>query len=488
MDRPNILVFMTDHQRGDSVLPEHPAVTPNLTKFVQQGITFSETFCPSPHCCPARATFHSGLYPSRSGVWNNVANAQALTTGLKEGVRLWSEDLFQAGYRMEWLGKWHVSIDEDPKDRGWHEILARGIKGTKRKKSSWEYYREIGQRPEDTERGKGEVLRPGWGKYRLYGSKREARPDDTKIETDIRLTEEAVNIMPELASGNDPWTLFIGMSGPHDSYMVPQEYIDLYSIDDIELPVNYIDEMMDKPRIYQRLRRQIWGQLTEKEVCDGIRHFWAYCSFLDDQFGKVLKALDKEGQAENTLVLYCSDHGDYCGDHGLFCKGIPAFRGAYHVPAVVRWPAGIQDPDTRVDELVSLADFAPTFLELAGIESDREFSGMSLVPFLKGETPPVWREELFMQCNGVELYYTQRIVMTKEYKYVFNGFDLDELYDLKSDPHEIKNLVQDPSYEDIKRALVGRMWRCAYREKDGAINSYITVGLAPYGPAEAFRK
>jgi arylsulfatase A-like enzyme len=91
------------------------------------------------------------------------------------------------------------------------------------------------------------------------------------------------------------------------------------------------------------------------------------------------------------------------------------------------------------------------------------------------------------QCNGVELYYTQRSVMTRNFKYVFNGFDRDELYDLQTDPHEMHNLADDPVYDAVKREMCGRMWRFAYQEDDTAINPYITVGLAPYGPAEAFR-
>ena len=209
---------------------------------------------------------------------------------------------------------------------------------------------------------------------------------------------------------------------------------------------------------------------------------------MDHLFGCVLKALDQSGQVENTLVMFGSDHGDYCGDHGLFCKGAPAFRGAYHVPAVLRWPAGIKTPNRRVDEFISLADFTPTFLELAGIETDREFSGRSFAPFLRNEAPPAWRDEIHTQFNGVEIYFTQRSVMTKEYRYVFNGFDMDELYDLRKDPHETRNLADDPAYESIKRDLCGRMWRFACRERDSAINAYITVGLAPYGPAEAFRR
>jgi len=232
----------------------------------------------------------------------------------------------------------------------------------------------------------------------------------------------------------------------------------------------------------------LWDQLTEREIREGIRHFWAYCSYLDDCFGRILDALDQAGEADNTLVLYCSDHGDYCGEHGLFCKGIPCFRGAYHVPAVIRWPKGVRSPGRRVDSFVSLADFAPTFTELSGKAPDLSLTGRSLVPFLKGDAPADWRDEMWTQCNGVELYFTQRSVMTREFKYVFNGFDWDELYDLRNDPDEMHNLANDPAYAEIKRDLIGRLWRFALREDDGARSSYITVGLAPYGPAEGFRQ
>ena len=480
-NKPNVLVFMTDHQRGDTVLGEHPCITPNLDQFAAGGVTFAQTFCPSPHCCPARATFHSGLYPSRSGVWNNVCNDQALSRGLKPGVRLWSEDLAAAGYRLAWSGKWHVSVEETPADRGWEELMVSGYKPGEHG-AGWESFRKLAAQPEPAERGEGQILRPGYGPYTTYGQKAGGNSHDEEA------VAKALEALPALAAGDDPWALWIGCIAPHDPYLVPQKYLDMYDIDDVPLPPSYEDSLADKPRIYKRMREMRWGQLSEREIREGIRHFWAYCTYLDDLFGRVLAALDAAGAAENTLVLYCSDHGDYCGDHGLFAKGIPAFRGAYHVPAVVRWPAGIAKPGRRVEQLVSLADFAPTFAELAGQPADREFSGASLAPFLAGRTPDDWRDEIHTQCNGVELYYTQRSVMTTDYKYVFNGFDADELYDLRADPHEMTNLIDEPSLEAVKRDMCRRMWRFACRENDSAISGYITVALAPYGPAEAFRE
>ena len=481
MKRPNVLVFMTDHQRGDTVLAEHPCRTPNVVRLASEGVTFTNAFCPSPHCCPSRATFHSGLYPTRHGVWNNVCNDQALARGLAPGVRLWSEDLAGAGYDLFWTGKWHVSAEETPKDHGWREGLVSGFKPTEHG-PTWRHYERVAGEPEPGRRGEGEILRPGYGTYRLYGE-REAEGEGH----DERATAEAIEAIERLSAGDRPWAIFAGLQGPHDPYMVPSRFLDLYDLDDVPLPPSFADTLEDKPRIYRRMRRTRFGQLSEREVREGIRHYWAYCSYLDEQFGAVLAALDRSGRAEDTIVLYCSDHADYCGDHGLFAKGVPCFRGAYHVPWIVRWPRGIRRPGRREDAFVSLADFVPTVLEATGLQAKREFSGASLVPFLRGERPADWRDAIFTQCNGVELYYTQRSVATRDYKYVFNGFDDDELYDLRSEEHEMQNLAADPGMQKVVHEMCGRLWRFAEREGDAAINGYITVALAPYGPAEAFR-
>jgi arylsulfatase A-like enzyme len=479
--QPNLLIFMTDHQRADTVLPDHPAVTPNLDRFAREGVAFTNTFCPSPHCCPSRATFFTGLYPSRHGVWNNICNRQALSLGLNDGVRLWSEDLAEAGYQLHFSGKWHVSVLESPADRGWTEHFVSGAAGTHHG-VTWDHYRQLAAQPEPSQRAEAEILRPGYGTYRLYGT-----GDDEGTPHDETAVSKAIDFLERLDPSAEPWGLFVGAIAPHDPYVVPQKYLDLYAVDDIPLPRSYADDLSDKPAIYGRMRASRFGQLSEREVREGIRHFWAYCTYLDDLFGQILEALERTGQREDTLVLYCADHGDYCGEHGLFAKGIPCFRGAYHVPAVIRWPATVKQPGRKVEALVSLADFAPTFLDVAGIATERHFTGASLLPFLRGETPPAWRDAIHTQCNGVELYYTQRSVMTADFKYVFNGFDRDELYDLRVDPHEMHNVIADPAYADTVREMCGHMWRFAYQEDDTAINPYITVGLAPYGPAEAFR-
>jgi arylsulfatase A-like enzyme len=482
MRSPNILVFMTDHQRGDTILPEHPAVTPTLDRFLSEAVTFTRAYCPSPHCCPSRATFHTGLYPTRHGVWNNVCNAQALSRGLKPGVRLWSEDLAAAGYRLRYSGKWHVSVEEWPRDRGWKEEFVSATSDDHHG-VTWDHYRRLAAHEEDRQRGEGQILRPGYGAYRLYGTGAdEGTPHD---ETAVA---RAVEALGSLAASSGPWCLYVGAIAPHDPYLVPRRCLDRYDAASVSLPVSYADDLHDKPGVYRRLRNTRFDQLSAAEVREAIRHYWAYCTYLDELFARLLAALDDSGQAEDTLVLYCADHGDYCGEHGLFAKGIPCFHGAYHVPAAIRWPAVVRRPGRRVEAFASLADFGPTFLDAAGLSVGRAFTGASLLPFLRDEQPPAWRDEIHTQCNGVELYYTQRSVMTRRHKYVFNGFDQDELYDLETDPHEMRNLAGDPVWEPVKRELCGRLWRFAASEEDAAINPYITVGLAPYGPAEGFHR
>ena len=180
----------------------------------------------------------------------------------------------------------------------------------------------------------------------------------------------------------------VGPSGPHDPFIVPERFAAVYGPAEVALPPSFRDEMADKPRIYQRMRRQYWGQLTEAEVRESIAHYWGYCTMMDAMFGEVLDALDATGAKDNTLVLRLSDHGDYCGAHGLYCKGVPPFREAYHIPLIARWPAGIADPGRETDALVNMMDFAPTFLDLAGVSDVPEsVAGRSLTPFFRGGQP-----------------------------------------------------------------------------------------------------
>jgi arylsulfatase A-like enzyme len=506
--RPNILIFMTDQQQGATVLPEHPCYTPNLDRLAAEGITFTNVLCPAPHCCPVRASFMSGLYPSRHGVFNNVNTQTAIHYNLNPGTTLFSEELQDAGYQLAYSGKWHVSRDEGAEDRGWINLSGASRKGgsavrNRRDPDIWQSEKE--DLEANRRRSRGEVLRPGWGNRLLYGSVPAKGPNGYEETGDHRIVQRALAGLADLTAGDDPWCLFIGVNGPHDAFIIPEVFARMYDPESVDLPPSFHDTLEDKPRIYQRMRHQYWGQLTEMEVRESIAHYWGYCTMEDALFGLVMEALDATGQADNTMVIYMSDHGEYCGAHGLYCKGVPAFREAYHVPTIIRWPNGIAEPGRHVDAFVSHTDFAPTFLELAGVAPRIEHSGQSLLPWLLGETPASWRDAAFTQLNGVELYYTQRIVITGRYKYVYNGFDFDEMYDIENDPHELINLAfpdlaqmrrphsntdpempwppLPPELESVRQDLLRRLWEFAREQEDQIFNPYYTVAMAPIGPA-----
>ena len=487
MDRPNILIFMTDQQRGDSILPYSKAKTPCMDKFCQEGITFSKAFTISPHCCPSRATFFSGLYPSQHGVWNNVNVGNALSRGLYEGIKLWSEDFREAGYDMYFSGKWHVSDVESPLDRGFNHMtipnpVSKGpITHKKPDPYEWERYVNL---PPLTERRAAQIVHPGYPLYTHYGETENPFNDETVVN-------DAVKIIRERKKSDTPWCQYIGALGPHDPYYVPKSFLDLYDIDEIKLPDNFSDTMKDKPSMYRRIRDK-FGQLTEMEQREALRHYLAFCTYEDHLFGQVLNALEESGEAENTLALFTSDHGDYAAEHGLWCKGLPCFEGAYHIPAVVRWPGRLKNPGAVVDSFINLSDFAPSFLEIAGIKTDREFTGRSLVPFFNGEKPRDWQDLLFTQSNGNEQYGIQRSIRSNDWKLVFNGFDYDELYDLNADPGETRNLLAegrvDPKYEKTVQDLFKKLWKFARQVDDVCINPYIMVSLATKWPGLAFEE
>ena len=482
MDKsPNILIFMTDHQRRESMPGYGWCKMPVLEQFARESVMFTNAVCPSPHCCPSRTSFFSGLFPSDHGVWNNVDVGNSLSRGLAQGVRLWSEDLKDSGYQMYYSGKWHVSKEEGPQDRGfetlYHHTVYTGVQPAnvtrKPNTGEWEIYSR--RKPSDPsgERREGEIQRFGYPEYFLYGQNEHPFNDQPVVDAAIE------KLRTGLRDDEAPWCLYVGTSGPHDPYIPPQRFLDMYDIDDIQLPDNYRDSMQDKPALYRRTQAP-YNQLTDREHREALRHYLAFCSYEDDLFGRVLDALRASGQYDRTVILYLSDHGDYAGAHGLWAKGLPCFREAYSIPLMIRLPGGVGGE--RVDDPVALTDLAPTILDIAGLHPERRFAGISLKNYLTNGERPQKRRYRFTQTNGNELYGIQRSVFDDRWKYVYNGFDFDELYDLQHDPGELCNLAADPRYAGVIREMSMALWAFAYENHDVNVNPYIMTALAPYGP------
>ena len=496
--RPNILIFMADHYRGDMAPPYGRCLTPNLDSVYREGgVAFTNCFCASPHCCPSRATFHTGLYPTEHGVWNNVMVGNTLSRGLRDGVSTWSVPMAENGYRLYHSGKWHVSTEVGPQDFGWINIYGNerieGKKGCRPAPDPYEWARytekdcHVDLKGADPHaiRGEAQLIREGYPDFHLYGRSEHPFHDE-------EVTSAAETQLKECCqTPEQPFVLYCGCLGPHDPYFVPQRFLDRYDIDTIELPENFYDNMLDKPNLYRRTKER-FGQLTVREYKEAIRHFMAFCSYEDWLFGRLVRILKEEGRYDDTILLFLSDHGDYCGEHGLFAKGLPCFRSAYHVPLILRWP-GVTTirKERNIGQYVSLADFAPSILEMAGIGYEKDdYSGKSFVPLIREDPEAVasWKDEIYTQSNGNELYGIQRSIMTPQWKYVYNGFDYDELYNLKEDPYELVNVANRPENWPVIRQLAKKLWKFAYDRKDTCINPYIMVSLAEFGPGIVFEE
>jgi len=481
--KPNFLVFMTDQQRGDTQPPFDRAYMPNLERLYQNGISFTNSYCNAPHCCPSRACFFSGLYPSEHGIWNNVNYTSAFTRGLYEDVRLFPEDMKEAGYELYFSGKWHVSAEQGPEDFGF-EVLYNEMKYGKYEKypnhpevREWKSWEEVKRDTVDTVKTvEGQIVRPGYPPFIQYGiNERPFRDEETIEAAEAKIAE---------LDGDKPFLMYVGTLGPHDPYFVPQRFLDMYKIEDIRLPETFEDHMEDKPRLYQRTRSR-FDQLSADEHRESLRRYLAFCTYQDYLFGRLIEGLEKKGLLENTYVIYLSDHGDYAGDHGLWAKGLPAFKGAYHICSAIGF-GGIKDVHRAENALVSLTDWPCTILDLAGTAPKNPMTGSSLRPFIENRQPEAWRDTFFTQSNGNEIYGIQRIVFDNRWKYVYNTFDFDELYDLENDPNEMKNLAGDPQYLPVIQDMCEKMWKFAHDHQDANIDRYIMTGLAPFGPGIIF--
>jgi len=465
--KPNILIFQTDQHQAATIEPGHPCLAPNIRGFYEKGMRFTRAYTPCPLCSPARASMMTSLYPHAHGMLNNPHVAQAIRTGLKGKFPMFSDRLREAGYRLHWCGKWHVSNEEFPRDHGWDEP------DEKTTKALWSHWPLRDFNPKGYS-----VEREGYRPYLLWG-----KPGaGVEAFSEYHWTNYAIGQVEKFGRGGKPWCLYLGLHGPHDPFVAPDEFMDKYDPSRVPRPASWDDPLTDKPAVYRRHRDELWVKMEWKDYSCAIAAYWAYVSFIDDLFGRVLAALEKTGQAENTLVIFTSDHGEMAGSHGLFFKGVLAFEECWRIPLAIRWPAGIK-PGQVCEEFVNLLDLGPTMLELGLARAMPGIHGRSFAPLLRGDVPADWPQEHFGQYFGSELLYTQKVLVTKRHKYVFNGFDFDELYDLVSDPAEMHNLYFSASHRPVLKEMAALMWNRARAVGDEiTCRDYPTTDLVPFGP------
>ena len=433
---PNILHIMSDQQQWGTVAGRSECRTPNLNRLAESGLLFERSYTPSAVCCPARAMLLSGAYHWHNGVYNQVHSPPSVHRDMNADVVLYSNRLRDAGYRLGYVGKWHASYVRTPLDFGFHEVA--DLNGCDPR-----LIRQLETNPDKVDRGRGTIRTvpqrrfswPGSEPFAMWGYREgpeEATPEYYRAECAIRM-------MKRLARTGSPWHLEVQFVQPHDPYMPLKKYLDRYDARAIRVPASFHDTFAGKPGLHRR-ESETWGEITEADYRDGRAHYYAYAEQLDAQIGRVLDALKETGQEDNTLVVATTDHGDMVGAHRMWIKGWIPYEETYRVPLIVRWPGHIQ-AGARSEGLVQTHDLAHTYVAAAGAKPMPYRDGRALQPLFDNPGLPGWRDHILCAYYGGEFVYTQRIAITNRFKYVFNGFDIDECYDLADDPEEMRNLV-----------------------------------------------
>ena len=458
--RPNIVFVITDQQRFDTVAAagfDH-MITPNLDRMVREGVCFSHMYVTSPSCAPSRASLFTGLYPHTNGVFRND----------ERWTHSWVSQLSDSGYRCVNIGKMHTSPFEE--SFGFHErhVVENKDRATERLPfylDSWDkaIWTRGFEKPSRVTYRRREDYRDRLGAFTWD------LPED--LHSDVFVTDFACMWLDRY-QGKEPFFLQIGIPGPHPPYDPTAAALDLYEDRDIPMPVRDAEAMERQPSALKKLREQHISvdhdavvhleNPTDEQLRRQRQHYFANVTLIDEQIGKLIEALKKRSVLDDTTIIFTSDHGDCLNDHGHSQKWT-MYEPSVRVPAIVWSPKGIRH-GSRVDDLVSLFDFGPTILELAGLSVPKWMEARSLMPYLAGE-PTEPRDFVFSEHAGDRILSgTEFMTMIRDQRYKLVHFVEDgegQLFDLVEDPQEIHDLWNDPSHQETKMRLIGEIlkWR-----------------------------
>lgn len=440
--RPNVLVILCDDLRWDALgCAGNPYVkTPNIDRLAREGVYFANAFCTTSLCSPSRASILSGLYAHSHGVLNNF-------TEYPKDLPSFPRTLQSSGYETAYIGKWHMGEENDEKRPGFDYFITH--------KGQGKYH--------DTE-------------FNVDGQRRVVPGYYTHV-----VTQMAVDWLDR--SRDRPWMLMLGHKAPHSFYFPEQKYAHAFDRVDVGYPDTAF-HLEGKPDwIRQRLYtwHGIYGPLFEwrkkfpddrpeavKDFAAMTRAYWGTILSVDDSVGRLLQTLERLDQLDRTVIVFMSDNGLLNGEHGMVDKRTmhePSIR----IPLVVRYP-GLTPTGKprRIEPMVITEDIAPSLLDLCGAPPLPTTHGRSWARLVR-EGDPAWRTAFFYEYNYEKQFpYTPNIrgVRTDDWKYIHyphgdGGPDRHkaELYDLKHDPDERRNLIDDPSQAGRIRSLQAELAR-----------------------------
>jgi arylsulfatase A-like enzyme len=439
-NRPNVVVIMTDDQRWDCMSCEgHPFLkTPNMDRIAKEGARFANMFVTTSLCSPSRASFLSGLYAHTHKVTNNFTDYPA-------DLPSYPLNLQQSGYQTAYIGKWHMGEQSDERRPG------------------FDYW--------TTHKGQGDYYDTT---FNVNGKRTVKKGYYTH-----RVTDMAIDWLKQ--DHNKPYLLIIGHKAPHTPFTPEKKYENIYDDVKIDYPETAFN-LESKPKwVKERLNtwHGIYGPIfgfrkdfpdTRPEsvlkFAEFVRAYTATIKSVDDSIGRVYKTLKELGQLDNTLLVFTSDNGFFLGEHGMTDKRT-MHEASIRVPLLVRYPRLIQ-PGTIISNMVMNVDLAPSILDICRAKPLKNIHGKSWKKLLAGRTRG-WRKSLYYSYDYEKQFpYTPNVrgVRTDEWKYVHypNGDSKPdqykaELYNLKNDPLETNNLINEPKYADKVRELRAELHR-----------------------------
>lgn len=433
--KPNILFIFTDDQRYNTLhaLGNEEVITSNLDKLVKRGTTFTHAYNMGAWhgavCVASRAMLLTGL-----PVWK-AKEAETNYAPLVASEGFWPQQLKKAGYETYITGKWHVNTAAEKLfDHVSH--VRPGM-------------------PNQTPAGYNRPLSPQDTAWQPWKEEYEGFWKGGKHWSEV-LADDAIGYIGEASRKDAPFFMYLAFNAPHDPRQAPKRWVDRYPIDKIKLPVSYLDEYPFKTEMGcgTDLRDEQLAPFprTPYAVRKNIQEYYASISYMDEQVGRILEALEKSGKLDNTYIIFTADHGLSAGHHGLMGKQ-SMFDHSIRPPLVLAGP-GIPKGEQR-DQQVYLQDVMATSYELAGVVKPPHVFFNSLMPLIKNKTKTSPYSEIYGCYMDL-----QRMVRTDRYKLiVYPKASKVLLFDLLNDPLEMHDLAGDEKYKETIRSLSAKLSR-----------------------------
>ena len=440
-DRPNILFIMSDQHRGDCVGADgNKAIhTPNLDRIAREGARFTAAYTSVPSCTPARACLLTGQSPWHNGMLGYGRVARKYTNEKPRMLR-------EAGYYTFGLGKMHWFPQRTR--HGFHNTIVDESGRSEQPGFVSDYRKWFATQAPNLD---PDATGIGWNDYR---AKPYVLPE--RLHPTHWMGDTAVDFLRNYQRP-DPFFFKVSFARPHSPYDPPQRFFDLYK--DADIPQAVVGEWAERHAMRgKKIGHSSWrGDLGPEQVRRSRQGYYGNVSFIDEQVGRILEALEQRGWLENTLILFTADHGDMTGDHHLWRKTY-AYEASARIPMLIRWPKGLLTSRRGrvLRQPVELRDILPTFLDTVGTHPDpKRFDGRSMLELIRGNTQG-WRPYIDLEhdtCYSPENHWNA--LTDGHYKYIFHARDGEQqLFDLRRDPGELHDLAPEPAH-----AARLKLWR-----------------------------